>query len=154
MKYQDIAKKVMALAKPLIDELGLELVDVVFTAEHGRSVLRILIDKPGGVNLDDCRFVSRELGTVLDVEDIIEQSYSLEVSSPGLDRPLKREKDFIKAVGKKINIRTREALEGRRNFKAVIDGVREGKVIVTDSEGRQWEIDVENIEKARCEVVI
>lgn len=154
LKYQDIAKKVGALAKPLIDELGLELVDVVFTAEHGRSVLRIFIDKPGGVNLDDCRFVSRELGTVLDVEDIIERSYSLEVSSPGLDRPLKREKDFIKAVGKKINIRTREALRGRRNFKAVIDGVREGRVIITDSEGRQWEIDIENIEKARCEVVI
>jgi ribosome maturation factor RimP len=154
LKSADIVERVKVLVEPVLDELGIEFVEVVYTSERGKRVLRIFIDKPGGVTLDDCRRVSRELGTILDVEDIIQQSYSLEVSSPGLDRPLKKEKDFSNALGKKVNIRTKEALEGRRNFKATIDCVREGKVIITDSEGRNWEIDMENIEKARCEVVI
>jgi ribosome maturation factor RimP len=149
-----LEQRVWALAEPVIGGLGLELVDIVFVTERGRPVLRIFIDKPEGVTLDDCSRVSRELGTILDVEDIIQQSYSLEVSSPGLDRPLKRENDFFKVIGKKVAIRTKQALEGRRNFKATLDGVREGKVTITDAEGRGWEIDIENIEKARLEVVI
>jgi ribosome maturation factor RimP len=154
LKAGDIVQRVRALVEPVTDDLGLELVDLLFVTERGRLVLRIFIDKPGGVSLDDCSRLSRELGTVLDVEDIIEQSYSLEVSSPGLDRPLKREKDFIRAMGKKINIRTKKALEDRRNFKAILDDVQEGKLFITDSEGRKWEIKLENIEKARREVVI
>ncbi len=154
LKAGDIVQRVRALVEPVTDDLGLELVDLLFVTERGRLVLRIFIDKPGGVSLDDCSRLSRELGTVLDVEDIIEQSYSLEVSSPGLDRPLKREKDFIRAMGKKINIRTKKALEGRRNFKAILDDVQEGKLFITDSEGRKLEIELENIEKARREVVI
>jgi ribosome maturation factor RimP len=154
LKFTHIAERIKVLAEPILDELSIELVDMVYTTERGKRVLRIFIDKPGGVTLDDCSRVSREIGTILDVEDIIQQSYSLEVSSPGLDRPLKREKDFLNAVGKKVNIRTKEALGGRRNFKATLDEVREGKIIITDSEGRDWEIEVQNIEKARCEVVI
>jgi ribosome maturation factor RimP len=154
LKFTHIAERIKVLAEPILDELFIELVDMVYTTERGKRVLRIFIDKPGGVTLDDCSRVSREIGTILDVEDIIQQSYSLEVSSPGLDRPLKREKDFLNAVGKKVNIRTKEALGGRRNFKATLDEVREGKIIITDSEGRDWEIEVQNIEKARCEVVI
>jgi ribosome maturation factor RimP len=154
LKSVDIVEQVKVLVKPVLDERGIELVEVVYTSEKGKRVLRTFIDKPGGVTLDDCRCVSRELGTILDVEDIIQHSYSLEVSSPGLDRPLKGEKDFLNALGKKVNIRTKEALKGRRNFKATIDCVIEGKVIITDSEGRNWKIEMENIEKARREVVI
>jgi ribosome maturation factor RimP len=150
----DTVERVKVLAGPVLDELNIELVDVVLLTEGGRRVLRVFIDKPGGTTLDDCGRVSRELGTLLDVEDIIPYRYCLEVSSPGIDRPLVREKDFLNAVGKKVNIRTKEPLDGRRNFKATLHGLSDGRVIITDSNGRKWEIVLDNIEKARCEVEI
>ncbi len=134
--------------------LGLELVDVLYTTEHGRRILRIFIDKPGGVTIDDCSDLSRELGTVLDVEDPIPQSYTLEVSSPGLDRLLTKEKDFLRFAGKKVKLRTKEAIEGRKNFKASIEGVEGGRVTLKDADGRIWEIMLSNIEKARLEIEI
>ncbi len=149
MRYTALAEKVKELAEPVVDELGLELVDVVYATESGRRILRVIIDGPGGVTIDDCTMVSRELGTLLDVE-----SYSLEVSSPGLDRPLVREKDFRNAVGKKIRLRTKEPLDGRRNFRAVLVGVGDDSVTLEDSEGRLWKIELSNIDKARLEVVL
>jgi len=149
-----LAEKVKELAEPVVDELGLELVDVVYATESGRRILRVIIDGPGGVTIDDCTMVSRELGTLLDVEDVVPESYSLEVSSPGLDRPLVREKDFRNAVGKKIRLRTKEPLDGRRNFRAVLVGVGDDSVTLEDSEGRLWKIELSNIDKARLEVVL
>ncbi len=149
-----MAEKVKELAEPVVDELGLELVDVVYATESGRRILRVIIDGPGGVTIDDCTMVSRELGTLLDVEDVVPESYSLEVSSPGLDRPLVREKDFRNAVGKKIRLRTKEPLDGRRNFRAVLVGVGDDSVTLEDSEGRLWKIELSNIDKARLEVVL
>ncbi len=154
MRYTALAEKVKELAEPVVDELGLELVDVVYATESGRRILRVIIDGPGGVTIDDCTMVSRELGTLLDVEDVVPESYSLEVSSPGLDRPLVREKDFRNAVGKKIRLRTKEPLDGRRNFRAVLVGVGDDSVTLEDSEGRLWKIELSNIDKARLEVVL
>ena len=147
-----IEEKVRALAEPLLADKGMELVDLVFVTEHGRHVLRIFIDKPGGVNVDDCGDFSKEFSTILDVDDPIPQRYMLEVSSPGLDRPLVKEADFKRFAGKKTKIKAKEAIEGRRNFKAVIDGVAEGKVFVTDFDGKKFEIALSNIERARLEI--
>ncbi len=152
MKVEGLEEMLKALAAPVVEGLGMELVDLVYTAEHGRKVVRLFIDKPGGVTVDDCSDVSREFGTVLDVEDPIPQRYVLEVSSPGLDRPLVKEKDFIRYMGKKARIKTKEAIEGRRNFKPVIDRVEGGKVFVTDFDGLKFEIELSNIEKARLEI--
>lgn len=154
MKVEGLEEKLKALAAPVVEGLGMELVDLVYTSEHGRKVVRLFIDKPGGVTVDDCSDVSREFGTALDVEDPIPQRYVLEVSSPGLDRPLVREKDFTRYIGKRARIKSKQPIEGRRNFKAVIDGVGDGKVLVTDFDGRRFEIELTNIEKARLEIEI
>ncbi|MEE9614397.1 MAG: ribosome maturation factor RimP [Thermodesulfobacteriota bacterium] len=143
-----------ALAGPLVEGMGIELVDALYTTESGRRIVRLLIDKPGGVTVDDCSRVSREFGTFLDVEDPVQGSYSLEVSSPGLDRPLLKEGDFLRAVGLKVRIRTKLPIEGRKNFKATIDGIEGGMVALTDTEGRRLEIELSNIDRARCEAVI
>jgi len=152
LKTESLDGKIRSLAQPVVEGLGMELVDVAIVTDHGRRVLRVTIDKPGGVTVDDCGDVSRELGTILDVEDPIPQSYSLEVSSPGLDRPLLSEKDFIRFSGKKARIKTREALEGRKNFKGTIDAVIEGRVRVTDFDGKVFDIPFPIIEKARLEI--
>ena len=147
-----IEEKVGELAGPVLLALGVELVDVVYASEGGRKILRLLIDKPGGVNVDDCTSVSRDLGPLLDVEDVIRGSYSLEVSSPGLDRPLKSQKDFFAAMGKKIRLRTKEAIEGRKNFKATVQEVSEKDVTVEDSDGRLWVVAFLQIDRARLDV--
>jgi len=154
LKPEGIEDRIRALAAPVADGLGLELVDVAFTSEYGRRVLRIYIDRPGGVTVEDCERVSRELGTILDVEDPIPQSYNLEVSSPGLDRPLKTEKDFSRYAGKRARIKTREPIDGRRNFKAVIDSVGNEEVKVTDFDGKVFTIAISNIDKAKLEIEI
>lgn len=149
MKLQDVENKVRDLAEPLLTDMGLELVDVEYKNEHGSWVLRVYIDKPGGVTLDDCTDVSRELGTLLDVEDPVPQSYNLEVSSPGLNRPLVKEKDFKKFSGHRAKIRTTEPIEGRKNFKVTIKGFEDGSVVVEDDQGTVYSIGLGNIEKAR-----
>lgn len=151
---EGLGVKLRSLAQPVVEGLGMELVDVAIVTDHGRRVLRVTIDKPGGVTVDDCGDVSRELGTILDVEDPIPQRYSLEVSSPGLDRPLLSEKDFIRFSGKKARIKTREAIEGRKKFKGTIDAVVDGRVRVTDFDGKVFEIPLPIIEMARLEIDI
>lgn len=154
MRVIDIEERINAMVDPILFELGMELVDVIYMSENKRMVLKVFIDKPGGVSLDDCSRVSRELGARLDVEDVIRQSYVLEVSSPGIARPLKVEKDFKNAVGKKIRIKTKTPIEGRSNFKVVLMEFEDGRIKVRDSENRLWNIELSNIDKARCEIVL
>jgi len=149
-----VIDEVKALAGPLADERGLELVEVEYQREQGGWVLRLYIDREGGVTLDDCQGMSRELSIVLDVKDLIGLSYSLEVSSPGLNRPLSGEKDFIRYKGELVRLKSKKALEGRRNFAGTLQGVKDGKVILIDSESCEWRIDMANIEKARLDVTI
>ncbi|MBI5599511.1 MAG: ribosome maturation factor RimP [Deltaproteobacteria bacterium] len=146
--------RVARLVGPVAEDLGIELVDVVSAAEGGRRILRILIDRPGGVTVGDCERVSREAGKILDVEDAVPGSYCLEVSSPGLDRPLVREKDFTLAVGKKIYVKTKAPIEGRSNFKVTLEAAGREGIVVRDSEGRLYQVEFSNIERARLEVVI
>ncbi|MCK4846062.1 MAG: ribosome maturation factor RimP [Deltaproteobacteria bacterium] len=163
MTANTVEDKVRSIVEPITDDLGLELVAVIYVNEDGRQILRLLIDRPsdssdagksGNVTVGDCTRVSREVSTLLDVEDIVDARYSLEVSSPGLDRPLIRKKDFISSVGKKIVLKVKEAIDGRRNFKVTLSEASEGSeaITVTDAEGNTYEIEYYNIDRARLEV--
>ncbi|HTE14001.1 MAG TPA: ribosome maturation factor RimP [Burkholderiales bacterium] len=129
--------------------LGYELVDVERTGQ-GR-MMRVFIDKPGGINLDDCAAVSNHLSRVLTVENV---SYErLEISSPGLDRPLKKERDFARFAGQKVRVKLRVPQEGQRNFVGVLSGARAGKVEL-DVEGKTVSFDLANLDRARLVPVI
>lgn len=153
LKGEDIITQVKELAEPVIAQQGMELIDVEYKMEHGRWVLRLFIDKSEGITVDDCGNVSRELGTILDVKNIITHAYNLEVSSPGLDRVLTRENDFLKYKGKKVKIKTKQPISGKRNFSAVLDDFKEGLVLLVDSEGKKWEIPFNDIKKAKLEYI-
>lgn len=147
-------KKLESLVEPVVTGQGYELVDVEFKNELGAWILRVYIDKPRSpqsdvrVGLDDCASVSRELSAVLDVDDTIQGHYSLEVSSPGLNRPLKKESDFARFVGQKAKIRTRHPVgESRRNFSGTLVAVTGGKVQI-DVGDQVCEVPVDDVEKA------
>lgn len=145
--------KIEAAISAAIEALGYELVDVEYLTENGRKVLRVCIDKEiVGVNIDDCVKVTREINPILDVEDIIKENYHLEVSSPGIERSLKRDKDFEKAIGEKIKVKTKVPVEGRHNFKVSLKSFDEKEIVVTDSEGRDWVIERSNINKIKQQV--
>jgi ribosome maturation factor RimP len=143
-------QKLIQLTEPVVAGQGYELVDLEFKNEPqvGGWVLRVFIDKPEGVSLDDCASVSRELSAVLDVDDAIPIAYSLEVSSPGLNRPLRKATDFARFVGKKAKIRTRHPVgESRRNFSGTLVGV-DGDKVKIDVGDQVCEVPVDDVEKA------
>jgi ribosome maturation factor RimP len=142
-----VTKQVSELIDPILSEMRFELIDVEYLSDRGRWVLRVYIDKEGGVTLDDCAKVSGELGDLIDIKNIIEHDYVLEVSSPGLNRPLKKEADFIRAIGKKIKVRTRVPVDGKRNFTGVLRDFKEQKLAL-DSEGGLVSLAWSGIEKA------
>lgn len=152
MKPVDI-KQLSALIEPVVAARGYELVDVEWTRQGPGWVVRVYIDLPGaGVTLEDCARVSRELSPTLDVSDLIHIPYTLEVSSPGLDRPLKKEADFRRFVGKKAKIRTRHAVgESRRNFSGVLLGVEAGKVRI-DVGDATYDVPLGDVERAHLVV--
>jgi ribosome maturation factor RimP len=147
-----ILLRVESILGPLLDAEGLSLVDIEYKREQGGWILRVFIDKEGNVTLDDCARVSREFGQLLDVEDIIPTSYHLEVSSPGLDRPLKKEEDFVKYSGRRVRIKTTEPVSGRRNFKGALLGCTEGKVKVKVEGSEIFTIPLSSILKANLEI--
>ncbi|MER3425128.1 MAG: ribosome maturation factor RimP [Nitrospiraceae bacterium] len=110
--YQHITESVRAIAAPIVRSLGLKLVEVECVGQGPGTILRVFIDKPGGVGLSDCEQVHISLSHALDVEDPVPHAYTLEVSSPGLDRPLKRREDYERSVGKLVNLKLRQPVEG------------------------------------------
>ena len=142
-----VVQEVTGLLEPILEEMGFELVDVVFLSKQGRWVLQLFIDTEGGVTIDDCARVSGEIGDLIDVRDILEHEYVLEVSSPGIDRPLKKQKDFYRACGRKVKIRTKEPVKRRQNFTGTLQSVK-GNVITLDADGMIITLTVEELEKA------
>ena len=142
-----ITGKITDLAEPVLDDLGFELVDVEYLSEHGRWVLRIYIDKEGGVTIDDCVNLSREIGDLIDIKDVIEQEYVLEVSSPGLNRPLKKERDFTRVIGKKIKVRMSAPVKGRRNFSGYLKDFKDQKLYI-EVEGELINLSWKEVDKA------
>jgi ribosome maturation factor RimP len=123
-----ILGQIWQLAEPLCQSEGLELVYVEYQREQGGRTLRFYLDKPGGITLDDCAAVSRQLSDLLDVSLEMQASYRLEVSSPGLKRPIGRIDDFRRFTGKQAKIRTQQAIDGQKNFTGVLDGVTANSV--------------------------
>ncbi len=133
----------------------MELVDVEFGGAGGRTTLRLFIDKAGGVSLEDCSSVSRALSAALDVEDPLQGSYDLEVSSPGLDRPLRTPEHFEKFAGQKVRVKTFGPVpecENRKTFVGTLKGYAEGKVIV-DVDGKLFQVPHAQVSKANLEPV-
>jgi len=139
------------LITPFLEKEYFELVDLQYVAESGRKVLRIFVDKEGGIKLCDCEYLSGKVGGMLDEADIIPDSYVLEISSPGLDRILKKEKDFIKFVGKKARVSTFAPVDGQRNFLGEIVSCSDGKLVINDISGKRAAIELCMIARARLE---
>ena len=127
--------KTESLIQPILDRMGFELVDVEYVKEGQEFYLRAYIDKPGGITIDDCVAVSREMNEPLDEHDYISGTYTFEVSSPGLGRPLKKEKDYIRSMGKELEIRTYKAIDKQKEFYGILTAYDESTVtIVTEEE--------------------
>ncbi len=160
MKQNTVLEKVQALLLPVLDEKGCELVDLEYQREGQGWVLRLFIDQPGGITLDVCAEVSREVSVLLEVEDLIDTAYNLEVSSPGLDRPLTKPGDYERFSGRLVKIKTRVAVDvegkgrGRKTFTGVLGGLCDGKVIIElkEKNGFRVELPLEDIDKANLEI--
>ena len=141
--------QIETMVEGLLKSEGLELVDLEFRKEARGWVLRIFMDKPGGVTLDDCSEISREIGDQIEVNELIPHSYTLEVSSPGLDRPLKKEKDFLGSIGKLIQFSTRIPVDGQTFFKGILLDFQASGALRLAGTKKTWEIPVGIISKAR-----
>ncbi len=140
-KRTEIEAKTEALVLPIIEEHHFELVDVEYVKEGANWYLRVYADKEGGINIDDCVLISRALEEKLDAEDFIEDAYILEVSSPGLGRPLKKEKDYIRSIGKSIDIKLYKAVDKQKEFTGILKEYSNGQIVVTmDEEDITFEI--------------
>jgi ribosome maturation factor RimP len=148
---REIVDRVHAIADPILFNEGIELVDIEYRRETKGWVLRLYMDKEGGVTLDDCTRVSQEVGRSLDVEDFIQTPYNLEVSSPGLTRPLKTEKDFMKYRYHLIQVKTVDPVVNRRRFKGRLLGISGNQIEIQSDEG-VFQIPFSNVAKANLEI--
>lgn len=144
-------EQVIALAEPVLAEQGLELVDVELRREERGLMLRVLVDREGGVDLESLSRLSRELSVLLDVEEPIAGPYTLEVSSPGIDRPLRKPDHFVRYLGCKVRVRSHAPLNGQRNFSGTLATVTAGGVTLRSESGAETFIEFSNIEKANYE---
>src|SRR5215467_6042518 len=128
-----------------------ELVHWELVGPPGRSLLRIYIDKPAGVSLDDCEAVSKQVGLLLDVEDLIPSRYTLEVSSPGLERGLYKPADYSRFRGQRIKLKSLQSINGQRNFRGTLEGIEENRVRLTDDRAGSIEIAYEDVVRANLE---
>ena len=129
-KREEYEQKTEELLEPIVSALGFELVDVEYVKEGGTWYLRAYIDKPGGITVDDCEAVSRQFSDILDEKDYIPDSYVFEVSSPGLGRPLKKEKDFKRSLGEEVEIRTYRAIDRQKEFTGILKAYDENTVTI------------------------
>ena len=131
------------------DLFEISLVEVEVHKGRGRWLVRYYIDKEDGVDVEDCATISNTISRFLDAEDPIDFPYTLEVSSPGIDRPLRKEGDFRRFIGSEVKIRTENPIDGRRNFLGTLHGVENGNILVEIEEGNEAKIPLQNIKKAR-----
>lgn len=136
-KRETYESKTEEFLKPLIEEHHFELVDVEYVKEGSSWYLRAYIDKEGGISVDDCEVISRKLSDWLDKEDFIEDSYILEVSSPGLGRPLKKEKDFARSVGKQVDIRLYRQRDNQKDFTGILTSYDKDSVAIEGEDGEE-----------------
>jgi ribosome maturation factor RimP len=155
----DVVEQVRAVAARVAAGHGLDIFDVQFRREASGMVLRVQIDRPGpaataadSVSVEDCAVVSRDLSAVLDVEDIVPTAYTLEVSSPGLDRPLRGAGDYLRFAGRRAKLVTREAIDGQTFFRGRLGGVEDGRVVIEAEDHRRHLVPIGMITRANLEV--
>lgn len=139
-KREEYEKRTEAILQPIVDAKNYELVDVEYVKEAGYWYLRAYIDKEGGIAVDDCEAVSRELGDILDKEDFIDDAYILEVSSPGLGRPLKKEKDFARSLGEEVEVRTYRPINRQKEFTGLLKEYDKESVTLEFEDGSDMKI--------------
>lgn len=144
-KREDYEQKTERLLLPIMERTGFELVDVEYVKEGGNYYLRAYIDKEGGITIDDCEAVSRELSDLLDVEDFIPEAYFLEVSSPGLGRQLKKEKDFVRSIGKEVEVKLYKPTGKKKEFMGSLESFDERNIVLRISEEETLTIARESI---------
>lgn len=140
-KKEIYEQKTEEILLPIVEKNGFELWDVEYVKEGGNWYLRAYIDKPGGINVDDCEVVSRELSDILDEKDYIDEAYILEVSSPGLGRPLKKEKDFERSLGEEVEIRIYRMIDRQKEFTGILKSYDKETVTIEmeDTQERTFE---------------
>ena len=153
MLQEDLVNKLKELLSEMLEQKGIELVELSYRRQNKGVVLRFLVDKTGGISLDECAQLNHEINRALDNTDIIDERYMLEVSSPGLDRPLKTKQDFIRVIGRPVKIVTRLPINGKQEHSGELKGMgKKGKNIVIINEDNQAVvISVEDITKARLD---
>ena len=152
-KANNTELKVLPLLEPIVEANGLELVDLEFVKEGVNWYLRVYIDKDGGVNIDDCELVSRALEAKLDEKDPIEQAYILEVSSPGIDRPLKKEADFVKYQGEIIDVKLYKAVNGSKQYQGKLLGLENGVLSIEEENGNVVAFEYKDTASVRLAVI-
>jgi ribosome maturation factor RimP len=149
--FEDVRKTLGPRLERIVAFAGMELVHCEARRESGGTVLRLYIDREGGVTLDDCARISRQVSAELDADDPIEGRYTLEVSSPGLDRPLSRDRDFERFVGSQVRVVTASPLDGQRHFKGRLNGLLHGAVQLVLEDGREVSIPRDLMTSARLD---
>jgi ribosome maturation factor RimP len=155
----DVVGQIRAMASRVAESYGLEIFDVQFRREAHGMVLRIQIDRPGpaataedSVSVEDCAHVSRDLSAMLDVEDVVPSAYTLEVSSPGLDRPLRRAEDYTRFAGRRAKLVMREAVDGQTFFRGTLSGLDDGDVLIDADDRKRHRVPLGVITRANLEV--
>lgn len=144
-KRESYEQRTEELLMPILETHGFELVDVEYVKEGSTWYLRAYIDKPGGIAINDCEVVSRALSDILDEKDFIDDSYILEVSSPGLGRPLKKERDFERSIGKEVDIRTYRMIGKQKDFTGILESHDKESVTISLEDGNSMTFDKKDI---------
>ena len=150
----DVKEKIWQLSEPVVASEEMELIHVECLKMHSRWIIRLFMDKEGGITLDDCANISNQLGDIFDIRDVIKGAYTLEVSSPGLDRPISRDQDFLKYRNSRVNIKTSEKIEGVKNFHGILlDYIEESgkKLVLVDVAGKVYRIPRQDVVKANLD---
>lgn len=152
MQVKDIIKRVEELVQPFIDENGYELVEVEFVKEGPNHYLRLYADKDGGFSINDCELVSRYVEGKLEAEDFIEQAYILEVSSPGIDRVLKKDYEYTKYKGKDVDVKLFKPIDKVKEFTGSLVGLIDDKIVITTEDGNELSFDKKDVSTCRLSV--
>ena len=151
-RREEYEAKTEALISPIVEEKGYELVDVEYVKEGSSWYLRAYVDKPGGITINDLEAVSRRLGDRLDEEDFISDAYILEVSSPGLDRPLKKDKDFDRSIGREIEIHLYRAIDGSKQYTGFLKSYDKDTITIECEDDNGMNIDRVNVSLVRLTI--
>ena len=153
-RHEELVNALRGIAQRVVDETGLELVDLSLRGSSRRRLLRVDVDRAGpqGIDIDDCQRISVALGEVLETDGLLEDSYVLEVSSPGLDRQIASPSDYRRNTGRRITVKTREAIDGKQQWKGVLRGLEGDSIRLHDDDVGEVTINVDQVESARQDV--